>query len=147
MASWVTGAVARAQPVLAMATRLGDQINGLIRTLGGNQRARMPGMSGLPTGLSSTLRAATAYALAAGETIGGWRLRGRRRILLTQRELSLQFGDALGLRGNLVLACGEFPSQALNLLLQALLSVFALLSLGPRHASHGTPIGSVCTAT
>ena len=100
----------------------------------------------LPTGLSSALYAATAFPLAAGETIGGRRLRGRRRILLTQCELSLQIGDALGLRGNLALAFGELPSQALNLLLQALLGVVALLSLGPRHAAHGTPIGSICTA-
>jgi hypothetical protein len=147
MASGITDGIARVQPVLAMATRLGDQIKGLIRTLGGNQWARMPGMSGLPTGPSLTLRAATAFALAAGETIGGGRLRGRRRILLPQRELSLQIGDALGLLGNLVLAFGERSSQALNLLLQALLGVVALLSLGPRHASHGTPIGSICTAT
>ena len=146
MASGITDGVARVQPVLAMATRLGDQINGLIRTLGGNQGARMPGMSGLPTGLASTLRAATAFALTAGEAIGGRRLRGRRRILLAQRQLSLQIGDALGLLGNLALAVGEFPSQALNLLLQALLGVLALLSLGPRHVSHGTPIGSLCTA-
>ena len=89
-----------------MATRLGDKIHGLIRTLGGKQWARMPGMSGLPTGLAATLRAATAFALAAGEPIGGRRLRGRRRILLTQCELPLQIGDALGLRGNLALAFG-----------------------------------------
>jgi hypothetical protein len=146
MASWVTDGVACVQPLLAMATRLRDQINGLIRTLGGNQWARMPGMSGLPTGFSSTLRAATAFALATSETIGGRRLRGRRRILLTQRELSLQVGDAVGLLGNLALAFGELPSQALNLLPQALLGAFALLSLDLRHASHGTPIGSLCTA-
>ena len=146
MASWITDGVARMQPVLAMATRLGDQMNRLIRPLGGNQGARMPGMPGLPPGLSSTLRAATALALAAGEPIGGRRLRGRRRILLTQRELALQIGDALGLLGNLALAFGELPAQALNLLLQALLGVFVLLSLGLRHAAHGTPTGSICTA-
>jgi len=146
MASGITDGVARVQPVLAMATRRRDQIKGLIRTLGGNQWARMPGMSGLSTGLSSTLGAATAFTLTAGETIGRRRLRSRGRILLTQRELSLQIGDALGLLGNLALAFGELPSQTLNLLLQPLLGVFALLSLGPRHVSHGTPIGSICTA-
>ena len=106
----------------------------------------MPGMSGLSTGFSSTLCAATAFALATREAIGGRRLRSRCRILRTQRELSLQLGDALGLLGNLALALSELPSQALNLLLQALLGVFALLSLGPRHVSDGTPIGSICTA-
>ena len=123
MAPGIADGVARVQPVLAMATRLGDQIHGLIRPLGGNQGARMPGMSGLPTGLASTLRAAPAFALTAREPIGGRRLRGRGRILLTQRQLSLQIGDALGLLGNLALALGELPSQALNLLLQALLGV------------------------
>jgi hypothetical protein len=39
MASWITDGVARVQPVLTMTTRLGDQMNGLIRTLGGNQWA------------------------------------------------------------------------------------------------------------
>jgi hypothetical protein len=147
MASWITDGVARVQPVLAMATRLGNQINGLIRTLGGNQWARMPGMSGLPTGFSATLRAATAFALAAGETIGGRRLRGRRRILLTQRELSLQIGDALGLLGNLALTLGQRSTQPFNFLLQALLGVVASLRpVRSRHASDGTPIASICTA-
>jgi hypothetical protein len=39
MASGITDRVAPVQPVLTMATRLGDQIDGLIRTLGGNQWA------------------------------------------------------------------------------------------------------------
>jgi hypothetical protein len=145
MAAWITDRIARVQPVLAMATRLGNEMQHLIHTLGGHQWARMSRMSGLPTGLSVTLRAATAFALATGETIGGRRFRGRRRVLLTQRELALQIDDALSLLGNLALTLDEFPSQALNLLLQALLGVGALLSLGPRHAAYGTPIGSTCT--
>ena len=146
MASWISDGVARVQRVLAMATRLGDQINSLIRPLGGYQEARMSGMPGLASGLASTLRAAPAFALATGEPIGGRRLRGRRRILLTQRELALQLGDALGLLRHLALAFGKLPSQAFNLSLQALLGAVAFLSLGPRHASHGTPIGLTCTA-
>jgi hypothetical protein len=75
----------RVQPVLAMTTRLGDQINGLIRPLSGNQGARMSGMPRLSAGLSSTLRAATAFALAAGKTIGGEQSDGIDALLLPDR--------------------------------------------------------------
>jgi len=153
MASWIPDAVARVQPVPAMATRLGDKIHGLIRTLGGNQRARMPGMSGLPTGLTSTLRAATAFALAAGKAIGGWRLRRGRRVLLPQGQLTFQVGDLflclrdlLRLFGDLPIAFGQFMAKPLNLVLQPLRSVLAARAFRPRHAPHGTPIRSICTA-
>jgi hypothetical protein len=147
MASGITDGVARVQPVLAMATRLGDQIKGFIRTLGGNQWAPMPGMSGLSARLASTLRAASAFALAASETIGRRRLRGRRRVLLPERELTLQVRDAFGLLSDLALTLGQLSTQPFNFLRQALLS--AVASLRPvrsRHASDGTPIASICTA-
>lgn len=153
MAPGSTDGVAHVQPALAMATRLGDQIHRLIRTLGGNQRARMPGMSRLPTGLSSTLRAATAVALAAGETIRRWRLRGRRRILLTQGQLAFEIGDVflrvrdplLGFR-ELPLAFRQFATEPIILSLRPLLCARVAWPLCLRHASHGTPIGSICTA-
>ena len=102
-------------------------------------------MSRLPAGFAATLHAATALALPPCETVGGRRLRRRCRVLLAQCQLPFEISDPLSLLGNLPLAFGELPSQALNLLFQALFGVFALLSLGPRHESHGTPIGSICT--
>ena len=113
----------------------------------------MPGMSGLPTGLSSTLRAAAAFALATSETIGGRRLRGGRRVLLPQGQLTFQVGDLflrlrdpLRLFADLSIAFGQFPPKPINLMLQPLCSVLAACTRWPRHAPHGTPIGSICTA-
>jgi hypothetical protein len=146
MASWVADVIARVQGALAMPTRVRDKINDCVHTFGGNQRARMARMAWLTAWFATALPATTSFARAPREAVRGWRLRGRRRVLLPQRELALQIGDALGLLGNLALAFGKLPSQALNLLLEALLAVVALLSLGPRHASHSTPIGSTCTA-
>ena len=145
MASRIPDGVARVQPMLAMPTRLGAKINGLIRPLGGHQWARMSGMSGLPTGLSSALRAATAFALATSETIGRGGLGRRRRVLQSQRELPFQVRNALGLLGDLAFTFGELTTQSLNLSLQTLLGVAQLL-ISFRHAAHGTPIGSTCTA-
>lgn len=103
-------------------------------------------MSGLSAWLAATLPAPASDALPAGESIGrGW-FGGRGRILLPEGELSFEIGDALGLFGNLALALGQLSAQAFVLLFQVLLGVLALSSLGPRHASHGTPIRSTCTA-
>jgi hypothetical protein len=146
MASGITDGVARVQPVPAMATRLGDKIHGLIRTLGGNQWARMPRMSRLSTGLSSTLCAATAFALAPSKTIGGRRLRRGRGVLLPQGQLTFQVGDLLRLFRDLSIAFGQFIAKPLNLALQPLRSVFAARAFWLRHAPHGTPMGSICTA-
>ena len=49
----------------------------------------------------NTTAASTLFALSAGEAIGGWRFGRRRRVLLLQRELSLQIGDTLRLLGDL----------------------------------------------
>ncbi|MEP7308741.1 MAG: hypothetical protein ABJA98_24810 [Acidobacteriota bacterium] len=137
----------------AMATRLGHQIHGLIGTLGGHQWARVPRMTGLSPGLASTLRAAPAFALASREAIRGRRLRGGRRVLLSQRELSFEIrdlsfllGDLLGLFGDLSLTLDQCVTKAFNLLRQTLSAIVLAPACGPRHASHGTPIGSICTA-
>ena len=106
-------------------------------------------MSGLPTGLPSTLRATTAFALAAGEAIGGRRLRRRRRVLLAQGQLPFQIGDLfLGLRdplrllGVLLPESLIFASQPLDVRIRC----SPLLRPPFRHSSDGTPIGSSCTA-
>ena len=94
---------------------------------------------------ASTLRAATAFTLSAGEAIGGRWLRRRRRVLLPEGKLTFQVCDTFGLFGDLALALGELLTQPFNLLLEALLSVRSRLPLRSRHASDGTPIGSICT--
>src|SRR4051794_29826772 len=101
-------------------------------------------MSGLPSGLASTLRATTAFALATSQTIGRGRLGRRRRVLQAQDELTFQVCNALGLLGDQAFTLGELTTQSLILLLQTLLVAAPLLSF--RHAAHGTPIGSTCTA-
>jgi hypothetical protein len=154
MAAWITDGVACVQPVLAMATRLRDQMHGLIRTLGGNQWARMPRMSGLSTGLAATLRAATAFALAAREPIGGWRLRGRRRVLLPQCELPFEIGNPLLVFGVLLPESFVLLPQPLDLLSLArrLVVTDTRIIRVPRcptsadHARYGTPTVSTCTA-
>jgi hypothetical protein len=88
----------------------------------------MPGMSGLSTGLSSTLCAATAFALATREAIGGRRLRRGGRVLLPHGQLAFEIGDVLlrvrdpllGLR-QLPLAFRQFATKPLILSLQPLL--------------------------
>jgi hypothetical protein len=85
-------------------------------------------MSGLSTGLSSTLRAATAFALATREAIGGRRLRRGRRVLLPQGQLAFEIGDVflrvrdplLRLR-QLPLAFRQFATKPIILSLQPLL--------------------------
>src|SRR6266436_392442 len=135
-----------------MATGRGDQVDGLIRPLGGHQWARMPGMSGLPAGVSSTLGTATAFALATREAVGRRRLRRGRRVLLPQGQLALEIGDVflcvrdplLSLR-QLPFAFRQFATKPIILSLQPLLYARVAWPLRLRHASHGTPIGSICT--
>jgi hypothetical protein len=102
-------------------------------------------MARLSARFASTLHAATSFAWSAGETVGGRWLRRRRRVLLSECELTLQVRDTFGLFGDLPFSLGELLTQSLNLTLQALLGIGALLPLRPRHAAHGTPIGSICT--
>lgn len=78
-----------------MTTRVGDERHDRIHSLGGDQRSRVAWMTRLTTALPSTLGAATPFALASGQSIGGRRLRGRRRVLLPQGQLVFQVGNLL----------------------------------------------------
>ena len=91
------------------------------------------------------VRPASAQTLFARQPIGRGRLRGRRRILLAQRELMLQILDPLRLLGHLPIPLGQFAPQSLNLLLQPRFGARAIGPLCSRHAPHGTPIASTCT--
>jgi hypothetical protein len=147
MASPVGDRVSRVQAALALPTGIGDQVNGRVHTLGGNQQPRVARMAWLPARLASTLAAAAPFALPASEAIGRRRLRRRRRVLLSECELTLQFRDPSGLFPDLPFSLGKLLTQSLNLTLQTLVGIIALLFVRPRHDSHGTPIGSRCTAT
>ena len=135
-----------------MTTRLGDEIDGGLHAISGDQRPRVARMAWLSARVAPTPLAATSFARSAGEPIGGRRLRRGRRVLLSQSQLTFQVDDLflglcdlLGLFRDLSIAFGQFTAKPFHLVLQTLLSVFALPSLGPRHAPHGTPIGSICT--
>jgi len=140
MPSWVADSITCAQTTVTMPTRAGSEIHNGVYAFAGNQRPRVTRMPRLTARFAAALHRATSFTLPSRETVGGRRFRGRGRVLLPQRKLTFQIGDALGLLGNLALAFRELSAQALDLLLQALFRVLALLSLGPRHASHGTPI-------
>ena len=142
----VADLIVAVQTMMAVTTRVRHEIDDGIHAPDGDQRPRVSRMARLSAQVASTLRAATPFAWTAGETIGGRWLRRCRRVLLSECELTLQVRDAFGLFGDLPFSLGELLTQSLNLTLQALLGIGALLSLRPRHASHGTPIGSICTA-
>ena len=146
MAARIADVIAGAQRALTMTTGVGDQVDDRVDALSGHHGARVARMSRLTAGLAAALLAATSFALASCEPVGRRGLRGCGRVLLVQCQLPFEIGDAFRLLRNLPLAFGELPSQALDLSFQALFGVRALLSLGPRHASHSTPIGSICTA-
>ncbi|HUC77759.1 MAG TPA: hypothetical protein VMS04_20830, partial [Vicinamibacterales bacterium] len=89
------GLVARRETAPAIVTAVRNQIHDGVHTFGRHHRPRMPGMSRLSTGLSSTCDAPTAFTLSAGEAVRRWRLGRGRRILLSQRELPFEIGDPL----------------------------------------------------
>jgi hypothetical protein len=103
MPSRVADLIARVQGLLAMTTRVGDEIDDRVHALGGDQWSRVTGMTRLTTARPSTLGAATPFALASGQSIGGRRLRGRRRVLLPQGQLVFQVGNLLGCVRDLLL--------------------------------------------
>jgi hypothetical protein len=146
MSARLARVIARVQGPPTMPTHIGDEIDQMIHAADWDQRPRMADMARLSAGLASALGPTPAFTRTTRETIRGRGLRGRRRVLLAKRQLPLQIRDALRLLGNLTFAFGEFPSQTLYFLFQALVVVRPRPSLGARHAVYGTPIGSICTA-
>jgi hypothetical protein len=142
----VADVIAPVQCLLAVTTHLRDEINDRIHPFDGHQQPRLPGMPRLTTWFASALCPPTAFALSASETIGRWRLGRCRGVLLSQRQLPFQIRDALGLLVDLAFSLGELTAQSLDLLLETLLGVLARLPVRLRHAAHGTPIRSICTA-
>ncbi len=146
MSSRVADLIARVQPLLAMTTRVGDEIHDRVHTLGGDERARVAWMTRLPTGLPSTLGAAPPFAWASGQSIGGRRLRGRRRVLPPQGELPLQISNLLGFLGDLFRLVGVLltepfilASQSLDLARVTILDrLRSLIVVRPAWLSHAT---------
>lgn len=59
----------RVQRVVAVATRVGQEVHGPVRALGGDQRSRVPGMPQLTARLPPTLLAATPLTLTSREAV------------------------------------------------------------------------------
>ena len=136
-----------------MTTRLGDEVDHGVHAIAGNQRPRMPAMSGLTARLASAFPAATPFTLLAGQAVGGRRLRCRRRVLLPKCELSFEIGNPLLLLAVLLPESFVFLPQALNLTrpTSGLIDIatrtirFRRRPASGRHAGYGTPIASTCT--
>ncbi len=141
---------ARQQAAVTMPTRVWKEFDHLIDALERDQRPTMAGMPWLATWLSTALGPPASHALVPGESVRRRRFRGRCRVLLTQRQLAFQIGDLLlrfrdlllGLR-KLPIAFSQFATQAIKFSLQLL--IVRAATFQPRHASHGTPIASICT--
>ncbi len=99
-------------------------------------------MTGLPTALPSTRRAATPVALAAGQSVGGRRLRGRCRVLLPQRQLVFQIGNLLVSFRDLLRPLGQLPIAFSNVALQPTILALQPFALGFRALGALAPLGS-----
>ena len=138
--------ITRVQAAGTLSAQVRHMIDHVVHPVCRHQRSPMSAMSRLAARPAVTLPPTTTDALAACESVRGGRLR-RRGVLVPQRQLSFEIGNLLLRLGELPLAFGQFTTQALVLSFQPLFGVrVALPSLGLRHALHGTPIKSVCTA-
>ena len=114
MSARLAHVIAGVQPMGTVPTVLRGEIDHRVHALGRHQRPVMAGMPRLPTGPPSTLHAAAARPLWAGEAVGRRGLRGHRGILLPQRELALQVLDPLRLLGVLLAEPFILLSQPLD---------------------------------
>lgn len=129
--------VGRMQRVLAMTAARRLHVLDGVHAFRRHQRAPVPRMSRLRAPLAPALLPASAQTLFARQPIGRGRLRGRRRILLAQRELTPQVRDLL-LR-QLLRLLGHLLAQALVFALQP----FNRRRIAPlRHVLHSTPLAS-----
>lgn len=153
MAPGLARIIAHAQAALAMPTLIGDKIDDRGHALDRNQRPRVSRMPGLPSRLPVALLPATSHALATGEPVRSRWFRCRGRVLITQRQLPFEISnlflrvrDLLCRLRQLPRSISQFAAKTLVLVFQPFCCIRAALSpLGLRHASNGTPIGSICT--
>jgi len=145
--------VARVQHSPTMATAIGHQIDRHVHARYGHQRPRVTGMARLPARFAAALLSTPPDALTTGEAIRRRWFRRNCGVLVTKRQLAFEMGDLLlrvgdffGRLGQLPLPFRQFAAKSFVLAFQPFLGVVARLSLGARHATHGTPIGSICTA-
>jgi hypothetical protein len=124
--------VACAKPAVTPRALAGMHVDDLVDSMLGHRHTPVARVPRLPATLPSALVPSAAHPLLTGQTVGRGRLRRRRRILLTHRQLSTQFGDLLRLLRELSPQLLILASQSLQLF---------RVSLAPlRHASDGTPI-------
>jgi hypothetical protein len=153
MPPWFADLIARLQRTLAVTTALRYQIDGRIHALGGHHRPRVAGMSWLPARLPAARVPTASQALSTGESVRRRWLRSDRGVLIAERQLTFKIGDLLlrvrdffGGLGQPSFALHQFAAETFVLASQPLVGVRTQSSLGPRHASHGTPMRSICTA-
>ena len=123
----------------------------------GQQGPMRPAMAGLSAHFSAALLAAAALARFAGQSVGGRRLGRVRRVLLAQRQLTLQIGDLLFGVGDLLLLFGYLICLLADLLFPVSqlaakpfvlpLQIARLRIAMPRiHPPYGSRFGAICPA-
>jgi hypothetical protein len=140
------------QRALTAITRRRDEIDDGIDALRWNQRPAVAAMTRLAARPAPTLGSTPSDPWPAGKAVRRWWLGGSRRVLLAQRQLPFEVGNAFLGISNLfprLVQCpvtlAQFAAQSLVLSLQPLAIVDAWPLFSPEHASDGTPIGSICT--
>ena len=146
----------RRQGGITMPTGGREHLNHVGHAIGRDQRTSMARMPGLTTRLPTALRAPASCSWPARQTIGRRRLRGGRRVLLSQRELTLQIRNLLRLLRVRFAQPLILAAQALDFLRRALGRARRLANTRlsrsrrarPRgfHAAYGTLLVSACTA-
>jgi hypothetical protein len=135
------------QRALTAITRRWDEIDDGIDALRGNQRPAVAAMTRLAAGPAPTLSPTPSNPWPAGKAVRRWWPGGSRRVLLAQRQLPFEVGNAFLSLSNLFLrlvqcpfTLGQFAAQSLVLSLQPLAIVDAWPLVPPQHPSDGTPI-------
>jgi hypothetical protein len=123
MAARCSDGMARVQAARAAAARVRRQIHNRVHAFDGDQVTMASWMPWLPPGFALTLRATPTRPLLTRQAIGGWWLRGNRRILLLQGELTFEIGNPLRLLLELFAKPLIFLLQLLDLLRLAIVRV------------------------
>ena len=128
-------AATRRQGLITMTTGGREDINHVSHALGGDRRSTVAWMARLAARLAATLLTAAALPWPARQAVGGRRLRGGRRVLLAQRQLTLQIGnlffrvgDVLFRLDDLLLSFGQSFTHVVKVALQSLIAPLQFLT-------------------
>ena len=126
MVAGIANRVSLVQTTGTPSAPLREMVTDLVHPIRGHQRPSMPRMPRLTPGPATTLEASASHALTTGESIRGRRLRGDRRILLSEGELPFEIGDALRVFGELFAQPFVLLSQPFVLLRKAIVDAASL---------------------